>query len=148
MKPDSSFRNRRNRSLSLLTTWLLASAILLLQTLGFVHGVVHRSGAVPGTAVQLSADAGMPVAKTDVEAAASRPALAPAKSRIALLFSSHANDSDCLLYDQAGHGGAALHVAYLALPVLLPSLAVAIFQGEAIARWAALFDARGPPLTC
>ncbi len=38
-------------------------------------------------------------------------------------------------------------VALLSLPMALPSLLVAIFQGEALARWAALFDARGPPLT-
>jgi hypothetical protein len=38
-------------------------------------------------------------------------------------------------------------VALMALPVVLPSFAVAIFAGEALARWAALFDARGPPLT-
>lgn len=146
MKADRYSRNRRNCSLSLLTTWLLASAILLLQSFGFVHGVVHRSG--PGAAVQLSARAGMLLAKSGVEAAASLPAPVQGKSRLALLFSSHTNDSDCRLSDQANHGGAAVHVAYMALPVVLPSFAVAAFQGEALARWAALFDARGPPLTC
>lgn len=147
MKPDRYSSNWCNKSVPLLTTWLLASAILLLQSLAFVHGVMHPSGFDP--TVQLSARAGVLVATTDAgEAAARRPAPALEKSRLALLFSAHTDDADCRLYDQAGHGGATLHVACLPLPVVPPSFAVAIFQGEAIARWAALFDARGPPLTC
>jgi hypothetical protein len=45
------------------------------------------------------------------------------------------------------HGSGALGVPTLALPVLLPSATFAYLQGEAIARWVALFDARGPPST-
>ena len=63
------------------------------------------------------------------------------------LFSSHQTASDCSLYDLASPGGALLAVAHIALPAVLPPMAVAIFAGEALARWAALFDARGPPLT-
>jgi hypothetical protein len=33
------------------------------------------------------------------------------------------------------------------LPLVLSSVAFDISRGEALARWAALFDARGPPLT-
>lgn len=64
-----------------------------------------------------------------------------------LLFSSHSSDSDCRLFDQLSAGHAMPALAPLVPPVVLPSLAVAIFAGEALARWAALFDARGPPLT-
>ncbi len=111
--------------------WFLTLALLFAQTLGLMHSAVHGSGSAGTGAASASmakgGDAG--------------------QGAIASLFSSHASDADCRLYDQASHGSAALHVASLALPVLLPSLAVAIFEGEALARWAALFDARGPPLT-
>jgi hypothetical protein len=63
------------------------------------------------------------------------------------LFSSHSSDADCRLYDQLGDGHAMPGVAAVVLPVVMPSLLVAIFAGQALARWAALFDARGPPLT-
>ena len=109
--------------------WFLTLALLFAQTLGLMHGTVHGSGSA----------AAVSVAKAE-RAHASHGV-------IDSLFSSHTSDADCRLYDQASHGSAALHVASLALPVLLPSFAVAIFEGEALARWAALFDARGPPLT-
>lgn len=113
---------------------LLTLALLLAQTLGLMHGTLHA----PGSASVVSVvTAGM--SKADGGHAGQGP--------LASLFSSHASDADCRLYDQASHGSAALHVASLVLPVLLPSFAVAIFEGEALARWAALFDARGPPLT-
>ena len=114
--------------------WFLALALLFAQTLGLMHGTVHGPGSYGGF---LSTKAS--VAKA--ERAHTHHGVVDS------LFSSHTSDADCRLYDQASHGSAALHVASLVLPVLLPSLAVAIFEGEALARWAALFDARGPPLT-
>jgi hypothetical protein len=65
---------------------------------------------------------------------------------IASLFGDH-TDAECRLYDQLSHGSGALGVPTLVLPVLLPSATFAYLQGEAIARWVALFDARGPPST-
>lgn len=64
-----------------------------------------------------------------------------------LLFSSHNGDSDCRLFSQASDGHAMATVAAVLLPGLMPSLLVAVFAGDALARCAALFDARGPPLT-
>ena len=63
------------------------------------------------------------------------------------LFSNHVEGVDCRLYDQLVDGDAPPLVAAVFIPVVLPSVLVAIFAGEALARWAALFDARGPPLT-
>jgi hypothetical protein len=63
------------------------------------------------------------------------------------LFSSHGSGTDCRLYDQLGNSDALPAVALMQLPAVLPSLPVAIFAGEVLARCAALFDARGPPLT-
>ena len=120
---------------------LLACALLLSQTLGFMHGVLHApirgSFTAAGSNVQLA----LPALPSASEAGQ------PLGNWMDALFSSHRGDNDCRLFDQASHGSAATPVAALALPVVLPSFAVAIFQGEALARWAALFDARGPPLT-
>ncbi len=110
--------------------WLLTLALLFAQTLGLMHGTLHGPGVGSAKAVHLK------VGAVHAEHGA-----------VDSLFASHASDADCRLYDQASHGSAALHVASLVLPVLLPTVAVAIFEGEALARWAALFDARGPPLT-
>ena len=63
------------------------------------------------------------------------------------LFSNHSSGTDCRLYDQLSGGDTLPLAAALTLLVCPPPLAVAIFQGEALARWVALFDARGPPLT-
>ena len=121
---------------------LLACAMLMAQTLGFMHGVVHAPIHGPYTAAT--------AAGGNVQATLQSASQAgePLGNWMDALFSSHRGDNDCRLFDQASHGSAATPVAALALPVVLPSFAVAIFQGEALARWAALFDARGPPLTC
>lgn len=109
----------------------LVFALLLAQTLGLMHGVVHGLGHGPQQgALHLEAS--------------DKPHTG---DWLTSLFSSHDGDHDCRLYDQASHGSAAPAIAPVHLPAVLPSVAVAIFQGEAIARWAALFDARGPPLT-
>jgi ABC-type Fe3+-siderophore transport system permease subunit len=63
------------------------------------------------------------------------------------LFSNHSEGADCRLYDQLSDGHTPPAVAAMFVPVVLPSVLVAIFAGAALARWAALFDARGPPLT-
>ncbi len=117
---------------------LLACVMLLAQTLGFMHGVTHGpiydSHTAAGSNVQVTLQSG-------------DEACEPSANWLDKLFSSHHGDNDCRLFDQASHGSAAPQLAALALPVVLPPIAVTIFQGEALARWAALFDARGPPLT-
>ncbi|MDB5965995.1 MAG: hypothetical protein JWQ72_2495 [Polaromonas sp.] len=126
-----------------LIVWL-ALALLLAQTLGMMHGVVHSPQAVAGDRAQAASQLAQ---VAQVQQTATLNANAGAAGHwIGALFSSHHGDNDCRLYDQASHGSAALHVVALPLPVVLPPFAVAIFQGEALARWAALFDARGPPL--
>jgi hypothetical protein len=117
-----------------LLAWALVLALFSTSTLGLLLGVLHAQAplASPGLS-QAAADDGLP---------------AKGKLGLASLFSSHSSDADCRLYDQACHGSAAQHVASLALPVLLPSLAVTLFQDHTLARWAALFEARAPPLTC
>lgn len=133
----NSYSRHRRVSLRQPVAWLMAltlACVLLAQALGLMHGVVHGLKA-PAAGHPA---AGLPAATATVR---------PAAHWLGDIFASHQGDNDCRIYDQASHGNAAPPVAALALPVVLPSLAVTIFQGEALARWAALFDARGPPLS-
>lgn len=121
----------------------LAAVLVLTQTLGLIHSVTHarlnapifHSGHEPAIT-----EAGN---QHQLVARAAQSEL----SWVAAAFSSHRQDTDCQLYDQCSHGAGVANLVHQLLPVLLPPSQVAIFQGNALARWAALFDARGPPLT-
>ena len=113
-----------------LRLWLFALAVSMLASLflGQIHAVKHnRSGAgYPSVAA--------PEALQD-------------HGFFKQLFSNHLEGAECRLYDQLGDGHALPVVVAMFIPVVLPSALVAGFASEALARWAALFDARGPPLT-
>ena len=121
------------KRMSLFPLWArvlgLALALLLPQMLGLWHGVAHDQ--THGQAQH---------ARADHDQAGT--------SSLASLFTSHDDGSpDCRLYDQASHDGLATTVAAPGLPLNTPGTGVALFAGDALARWAAQFDARGPPLT-
>ena len=130
------------RSLARLLMGYLAVTLLLVQTLGFMHGVVH---AKPHDAVH---ERLLPLHQHADHA--DHPGHADHAHHTCTwfeaLFSSHDGNADCRLFDQASQGDAAPALVQFSLPSLPPSVVVAIFQREALARWAALFDARGPPL--
>ncbi len=107
--------------------WLVLFVLLAAQTLGLMHRVVHLAGT------------GEPMALI-----AQGQGRATATGWIADLFSSH-DESGCRVYDQLGHGGMIPDLAQAPLTVLPPAFILLWFQGEYLARWAALFDARGPP---
>jgi hypothetical protein len=92
-----------------------------------VHRVAHAHGS------------GVPVAaKLD-------RAGAPAADWTARLFGHHDGESACHLFDGQASAGAPAPTS--SLPAVVPSFFYLVFaQGEVLARWAALFDARGPPL--
>ena len=123
--------------------WCLATIFVLTQTLGLIHGVTHTR--LHASAVQFSLKPAS--TKTGKQDQLVARAAQPETSWAAAAFSSHKQDADCRLYDQCSHGAGAVTVLCQVLPVLAPLSQVAIFQGNALARWAALFDARGPPLT-
>ncbi len=106
---------------------VLAVALWFAGTLGLMHRSLHVPG-LPAAAAQ----AGQIVHKH--------------ADHLASLFGDH-TDAECRLYDQLSHGSAMPGVPLLMLPMLLPSATFAFLQGEALARWVALFDARGPPST-
>lgn len=104
----------------------LAFALWIAGTLG----VMHRSLHVPG----------LEQAQAHAQGVVHKHAAHGLES----LFGEH-TDAECRLYDQLGDGSATPSVPLLVLPMLLPAATFAFLQGEAIARWVALFDARGPP---
>ncbi|RIX80219.1 hypothetical protein [Acidovorax cavernicola] len=108
----------------------LAFALWFAGTMGLMHRSLHVPG-LPAAAA---------VATTQAEHRHDTG------HTLASLFGVH-DDADCRLYDQLAHGAGMPGVPLVVLPMLLPSATFAYLQGEAIARWVALFDARGPPST-
>jgi hypothetical protein len=109
--------------------WLVLFVLVAAQTLGLMHRVVHPGGGTtaPQAFEQVQGDKG-----------------AAGSGWIAGLISSH-DDTGCRLFDQLGQGGMIPQLPAMHLPVMAPAFVVLWFQGEYLARWAALFDARGPP---
>ncbi|RST53478.1 hypothetical protein [Variovorax sp. DXTD-1] len=127
---------------SILSTRAIAIALVIALwfagTLGLIHRSLHVTGLAQATAAAQAGhadDAGGDASHTS-----------HVSHGIASLFGDH-TDAECRLYDQLSHGSGALGIPTVVLPVLLPSATFAYLQGEAIARWVALFDARGPPST-
>lgn len=123
---------------SILSTRAIAIALVVALWFAGTLGLMHRTMHVPGL--------GHTHAAATVQADQPEGAQEHAARGIGGLFGDH-SDAECRLYDQLSHGSGALGVPMVALPVLLPSATFAYLQGEAIARWVALFDARGPPST-
>nr|WP_235510086.1 hypothetical protein [Variovorax sp. Root473] len=107
----------------------LAFALWFAGTMGLMHRSVHVPGLSSAAAAATKAEHRHDTGHT-----------------LASLFGVH-DDADCRLYDQLAHGTGVPGVPLVVLPMLLPSATFAFLQGEAIARWVALFDARGPPST-
>jgi len=130
---------------SILSTRAIAIALVVALWFAGTLGLIHRSLHVPGLGQPAAAAQASHGEEARVQAAhVSHVPHVP--HGIASLFGDH-TDAECRLYDQLSHGSGALGVPTLVLPVLLPSATFAYLQGEAIARWVALFDARGPPST-
>lgn len=121
---------------------LLAIALWFASTMGLVHGVVHMPGVAQATE-QTATGAAPSVTAARSIAKSSRAAHL---TGFAALFADHADgDAQCRLYDQLSHGPAAIAVPLIVLPLVLPTATFDFFQGEVLARWVALFQARGPP---
>ncbi|WP_093058246.1 MULTISPECIES: hypothetical protein [unclassified Variovorax] len=114
------------------STRALVIALMVAVWFAGTLGLMHRSLHVPG----------LPAAAEQ----AAQVAHKHAGHHLAGLFGEH-TDAECRLYDQLSHGSSVPGVPLVVLPMLLPSATFAFLQGEVIARWVALFDARGPPST-
>ena len=118
----------------------LALVLLLAPLLGLMHGLVH------------GASGDRPVAQihwAEAEAEANGAAHQHGHDHHGLndLFSAHGQAADCRVFDQLSHSGVPPVLPQMALPMALSTFAFLFFEGEVHAQWAALFEARGPPLT-
>lgn len=114
----------------------LALVLLLAPLLGLMHGVVHGVGGSLHAVQAHGHDAGGHAHEH-----------AETHGWLADLFSVHADDSDCRVYDQLCHSDAVSAPPALVLPMALSSFVFHFLEGEVLARRAALFEARAPPLT-
>ncbi len=102
-------------------------ALVAAQTLGLVHRISHaQSGAGTG--------AGM------VDHVSGTAA-----SWVAALEDGHADDPSCQVFDQASQALLSFDAPACALALFARNHFIQWSLGEAVARWAALFEARGPP---
>lgn len=130
---------RGNRSARQWLVAIMLLCVLAAHALGSMHGIVHAFHA--GTAQSAQSEQPSFALKHDPGAG-----LALAPDGLEALFSSHGSDGDCRLFDALGqqHGPA------LCAPALSQAQAPCIhllrhLAGACVARWAAFFDARGPP---
>lgn len=110
--------------------WLLVCALVAVQALGLAHSVAHGVRPAPAH------DSAAGTAANDGDGG---------RGWASGLFAGHEDDAGCLLYDQLSHGGCLPLAVAPSLPAVPPAFLLQWFQGEVLARWAALFDARGPP---
>lgn len=123
---------QHRKHLRLALAGLLVLALLWTQSLGLWHRLVHY-------------DLGHNTAKLgQVQAAAGDTARTSAPSS-GKLFSNHQSDTDCQLFDQLSHADGVTALLAAALVVLVSPQFLRASHGLAVARWHALFQARGPP---
>lgn len=127
-----------------LVGWLLL-ALLWAPTLGLLHRHVHVvHGTGPATAEVAQAGHGYVASPVDASPQIRAAPLEATLPWISGLFAGHGEAAECLLYDQCNVADT-LVCAPLLLPAALPVFLLHLFQGEAHARWVALYNARGPP---
>lgn len=111
-------------------SWTLVLALLWAQSLGVWHGIVHGGHGVGSVHASLAlADTGEAQSHGFFES----------------LFGEH-EATDCQLFDQLSHGDALTTAPLLVAPLGVPAAHIAHLTGLAVARWAALFQARAPPI--
>ncbi len=123
---------------------VMALSLLFSQTLGLLHGTVHNASQANVQAHWAAQIDEPPESGLLPASFASVGTKLP--NALQLLFADHQTESDCLVYDQLNHCDAAPGVAVVALPLSIPAFLLSLLSGLAVARWHALFQARGPPL--
>jgi hypothetical protein len=126
--------------------WVFIACLLLAQTLGLFHGVVHG----PGHGLTHSPGHDTAHDHAHDEAHDDAPALAH-QTLFDQLFSGHASDDldpQCRLFDQSSHLDSLPALPVMGLPLAISPFVFSLQTGLAVARWHALFEARGPPSVC
>jgi hypothetical protein len=126
--------------------WVFIACLLVAQTLGLFHGVVHG----PGHGLTHSPGHDTAHDHAHDEAHDDAPALAH-QTLFEQLFSGHASDDldpQCRLFDQSSHLDSLPALPVMGLPLAISPFVFSLQTGLAVARWHALFEARGPPSVC
>lgn len=121
----------------------LLLALVLSQTLGLWHGIVH--GPANLAHPDHAALAIHPAHPAHAPHTAHAPHAGASESWLGT-HSGQAGSAECRLYDQCSHVDALVQVPALALPLVLTPFVLSILAGLARTRWHAHFQARGPPL--
>lgn len=125
---------------------MLATVLVLASLLGILHAVGHPAERLHAQTAQYSTDRDLGGQGSAAHTTALESHALFSPSWLDLLFDHQPNDRDCLIFDQLCHGPGAAPAAMLTLSFALPTAAALMtLQGATIARWVALFDARGPP---
>jgi len=109
---------------------VLVLALVWAQSLGLWHSVVHGDASHGGRSGQVHSVA---------------PGADHAPNLLERLFAGHQHDTDCQFFDQHSHGDALAGAGASAAVLALPTAVLAASHALAVARWHALFQARGPP---
>ena len=109
---------------------LFALALVCAQSLGLWHRLVHFEQS-DHTKLDMAHATGH--LSTSAAGAPGEP------------FSGHQTDTDCQLYDQLSHTDGVATAAVVALALAAIPHILRASHGLAVARWHALFQARGPP---
>lgn len=135
------------RATALVCAWC-ALCILFAQTLGLVHGIAH--GPIHANVGAQAAQAVGPHTEVPHHA---HPGHAPGNAQVApgtleTLFPQHEDAEDCRLFDALGQQPGAAMAGPVPPPAVPPCMQrLRHLEGAFVARWATLFDARGPPLS-
>jgi hypothetical protein len=122
----------------------LALALLLVPLFGLMHGIVHGfSHGLPTAVVGANVQHHAQTRADGVELVPVAAIHAPQWSK--KLFAGHDKAADCLVFDQLCHADALPFLPLQVFPTPLPNFVLVTLAGEFIARWAALYHARGPP---
>ena len=127
--------------------WLVLMALVSAQALGLMHRVIHTPLAALGheaAAFHLPDSRAMADANAASHVASHAPGVPHGNGWVASLFTGHTDDSTCRLFDPLNHE-AVPTVPCVRPPVISVFFFIDFFQGEFLARWATLYDARGPP---
>jgi len=109
---------------------VLVLALVWAQSLGLWHSVVH-GGTFQGGRAGLT--------QLVVQDHGQVPSL------MQRLFAGHQYDADCQFFDQHSHGDVLAGVVAAMAVLALPTPMLVASHALAVARWHALFQARGPP---
>ncbi|RDI19616.1 hypothetical protein DFR41_112123 [Pseudacidovorax intermedius] len=139
--PPRLLRPTASPALAIALAWVLVFA----SALGLMHRTLHMHA---GGGHAVAVDAPAPDRGHAADAHGAEPFAHAAHHGLAALFDDHEDGSAlCLILDQLQHDAATPTIVLLTLPTLPPAGVLAFMQGEALRRWVALFDARGPPVT-